>query len=125
MQYEAEYGKETPEDLAPNGYLVGTHKKLRIENTRKYERYRVKNCVCLLQVVNTAKTFSAWLVDISEGGVQLETNTKPEDLDLCAKTNQLKILGYSTENLPVPLTKETLKIVWQNNQVFGCNFIAA
>lgn len=125
MQYEVEYRKEPPEDLAPNGYLIGTHKKLRIENTRIHERHKVNNCVCLLQVVSTERTFSAWMVDISEGGVQLEINANPEDLNICTKTNQLKILGISTEKLPVPLTNETLKVAWQNNQVFGCEFIAA
>ena len=125
LQYEILYDKQPPDDLAPNGYLIGTNQKLCIENTRKYERHKVKNCVCLLQVVNTAKTFSAWLVDLSEGGVQLEINANPVDLDICPETNLLRILGYSAESLPVPLDKDTLKPVWQNHQVFGCTFVAA
>lgn len=125
QEYESVYSKEAPETLAPNGYLIDTHKKIRLEDSREHKRHKVSNCVCLLQVVNTARTFSAWMVDISEGGVQLEINANPEDLNICTKTNQLKILGISTEKLPVPLTNETLKVAWQNNQVFGCEFIAA
>jgi len=125
QEYEAVYSKAAPENLAPNGYLVGTHKKIRIANTRKHERYKVNDCVCLLQVVNTARTFSAWMVDISRGGIQLELNANLEDLEICTKVNQLKILGCSAEKLPVPLEKDTLKLAWQNNRLLGCAFVAA
>jgi hypothetical protein len=125
LEYESTYSKEAPDSLAPNGYLIGTHKKIRIEDTRKHKRHNVTNCVCLLQVIDTARTFSAWMVDVSEGGVQIELNVNPEDLALCTETNQLKILGYSVESLPVPLTKDTLKMAWQNSRTLGCYFVAA
>ena len=125
LEYETAYSKKAPESLAPNGYLIGTHKKIPVENTRKHKRHQVKNCVCLLQVVGTKRTFSAWMVDISEGGVQLELNANPEDLEICTKSSQLRILGYSTTELPVSLKKDTLNMAWQNNRLLGCYFVAA
>lgn len=125
QKYKAVYSKEAPDALAPNGYLVDTHRKIRIEDTRKHKRHKVIDCVCLFQVVETERTFSGWIVDISDGGVQLEITTNIEELDLCTKTSQIKILGYSAENIPVSLSKENLKMVWQNQQVLGCEFIAA
>ena len=68
VQYEEEYCKEAPEELAPNGYLAGTHKKLKTENTRKHKRYNVKNGICLLQTPDSKKTFSAEVIDLSKGG---------------------------------------------------------
>jgi hypothetical protein len=65
------------------------------------------------------------MVDVSEGGVRIELNVNPEDLNLCTETNQLKILGYSVESLPVPLTKDTIKMAWQDDQLLGCYFVAA
>lgn len=125
QEYESVYSKEAPESLAPNGYLIDKHKKIRIEDSREHKRHKVSNCVCLLQVVNTARTFSAWMVDISKGGVQFELNARPEDLEINTKTTQLKILGCSSKDLPVPLTKDTVIPAWQNDRVFGCSFIAA
>jgi hypothetical protein len=125
QEYELIYSRKAPDALAPNGYLVGTHKKIRIEDSRKHKRHMVKDCVCLLQIVDTKRTFSAWMVDISEGGVQLELNANPEDLEISTKSNQLRILGYSTTELPVSPTKDTLKMAWQNNRLLGCYFVAA
>lgn len=125
LKYVDEFGTEPPAELAPNGYLAGTHKKLRIENTRKHKRYKVKNGVCLLQVLGSPKTFSAWVVDISEGGMQLELNVAPQDLDISPKSSKLKILGYSIDEVPFPLTKDILNMVWQKNQAFGCAFAAS
>ena len=124
LQYKTEFCKEAPEDLAPNGYLVGTHKKLKTESTRKFERHKIKNGACMLQVLGTKKTFSAWIVDISEGGVRLELNIHPKELDLCSEKSLLKVLGYSVDAIPFPLTKEVVKPVWQNDQVMGCSFVS-
>ena len=120
--YEAEYRKEPPAELAPNGYLVGTNKKLRIENTRKFKRHTVKNSICLLQALDTERTFSAWVVDVSEGGMQLQVNVDPNELKIGPEKNQFKILGYSAEDIPIPITKEVIKMVWQNKQFLGCCF---
>ena len=125
QEYESVYAREAPESLAPNGYLVGTHKKIRIEDSRKHERYKLKNCICLLQIVDTARTFSAWMVDVSEGGVKLELNVNLDDLELCTETNHLKILGYSTGQLPVPIQQDTLKMAWQADRLLGCAFVTA
>ena len=121
-QYETEFCKDAPENLAPNGYLVGTHKKLKTESTRKFKRYKIKNGACLLQVLGTKKTFSAWIVDISEGGLRLELNVHPKELDICSENSRLKVLGYSVDAIPFPLTKEVVKPVWQNDQAMGCSF---
>ena len=125
LEYQSVYSKEAPESLAPNGYLIGTHNKIRIEDTRKHKRYQVKDCVCLLQVVDSKRTFSAWMIDISEGGLRLELNIDPEDLELCTKSNHLKILGCSKEKRPVSPNKDTLKMAWQNKRLLGCYFVAA
>lgn len=122
VQYKAEFCKEAPDDLAPNGYLVGTHKKLITENIRNFERYKIKNGNCMLQMLDTEKMFTAEIVDISVGGMQLELNVHPEELNVCSKKGLLKILSYSLEALPFPLTKEVIKMVWQNNRVIGCSF---
>ncbi|PLX94930.1 MAG: hypothetical protein C0621_04775 [Desulfuromonas sp.] len=115
---------EPPDDLAPNGYLVESHRKIRMENCREHTRHKVTDCICLLQVVDTAKTFDAWMVDISEGGVQLALNTHPEVLKIGAENDQIKILGYSAESLPIPLDREILRVAWQNEQTLGCAFMA-
>ncbi len=125
QQYEVEYCKRPPEELAPNGYLVGTNKKLKIKNTRKFERYKIKNCACLLQVLGTKKTFSAWIIDISEEGVRLDLNVHLDKVDISSKTSSLKILGYSIDAIPFPLTKEIVKPVWQNDQEMGCSFVTS
>ena len=122
VQYEAEFGKKASEDLAPNGYLLGTHKKLKIENTRKHKRFEVTNGLCLLQVLDTERTFSAWVVDISEGGIKLEMNINPKDQNICSEKRHLKILGHSVKETPFPFDKEVAKIVWQNELVVGCSF---
>ena len=122
LKYKTEFCKEAPEDLAPNGYLVGTHKKLKTDNTRRFKRYKIKNGACMLQVLDTPKKFNAEIIDISEGGVRLELNVHPEELNICSEKDLLKILGYSLENIPFPLTKEVVKMVWQNNRVIGCSF---
>lgn len=122
LEYEAEFNKVAPEELAPNGYHVGTHKKLRVGNTRKFKRHTVKDGICLLQTLDTARTFSALVVDVSEGGMQLELNIDPDELKLCPERNQLKILGYTAKYIPVPITKEVIKMVWQNKQFLGCCF---
>ena len=124
LQYKTEFCKEAPEDLAPNGYLVGTHTKIKTESTRKFERFKIKDGACMLQVLGTKKTFSAWIVDISEGGVRLELNIHPKELDLCSEKSLLKVLGYSVEAIPFPLTKEVVKPVWQKDQVMGCSFVS-
>lgn len=122
MQHEAEFNKKAPEGLAPNGYLVGTHKKLRVENTRKFKRHTVKDSLCLLQALDSARTFSAWVVDVSEGGMRLELNIDPNELKICPGKTQIKILGYSAEDIPIPITKDVIKMVWQNKQFLGCCF---
>jgi hypothetical protein len=122
VQYEAEFCKEAPEELAPNGYLVGTHKKMRVENTRKFKRHEVKNGICLLQTVDTNKTFSAWIVDVSEGGVRLDLNINPEEIGISLKKSLVRILGCSEDTVPFSLTEKIIKPVWQNNQMIGCSF---
>lgn len=123
LQYKTEFCKEAPEDLAPNGYLVGTHTKLKTESTRKFERYKIKAGACMLQVLGTKKTFSAWIVDISEGGVRLELNIHPKELNICPENSFLKILGYPVDAIPFSLTKEVVKPIWQNNHAMGCSFV--
>ena len=78
----------------------------------------------MLQVIGTENTFSAWVVDISEGGVRLELDIHPKELDLCSEKSLLKVLGYSVGAIPFPLTKEVVKPVWQNDQVMGCSFVS-
>jgi DNA-binding NtrC family response regulator len=121
---EKESCEEARKELTRNNNIVEDHNRTTISNTRKHERFKVNNCVCLLQIASTARTFSAKMVDVSEGGVQLEINASPDDLNFRTKTNLLKILGCSTQNLPVPLSGEPLRIIWQNNQKLGCAFIA-
>lgn len=122
LQYENEFCKEAPTDLAPNGYIIGSHKKLRIENTRKHKRYEVKNGLCLLQVPDTKKTFSAWVIDESLGGLKIAMKMAPKELDIISEPGVLKILEYTVDGAPRLLTKELIKMVWQNNQVIGCSF---
>jgi len=122
LEYEAEFCVEPPEDLAPNGYLVGTHKKLEVKNSRKFKRHKVKNGICLLQVLDTPRTFSAWVVDVCEGGMQLKLNANVEELDVCPKTSSLKILGHSIKDAPFPITQDVLNVVWLNKQAVGCSF---
>ncbi|GEM_PF-4447669 len=124
LRYKAEFCKEAPDELAPNGYLVSAYKKLMIVNTRKFERYIIKNGTCLLQVLDTEKTFSAGITDISEGGMRLELSVHPEDLNICSEKSFLKILGYSSEDVPFLPTKEVVKMIWQNKRVIGCSFTA-
>ena len=122
LQYKADFCKEAPDDLAPNGYLVGTHKKLKTDNTRRFERHLIKNGLCMLQVLDTPKKFSAGILDISEGGMRLALNVHPKELNICSEKSHLKILGYSIGDIPFPLTKEVVKMVWHDNQVIGCSF---
>ena len=82
LQYKTEFCKEAPDELAPNGYLVGTHKKLKTDNTRKFERYKIENSTCMIQVLDTPKKFSAEILDISEGGMRLELNAHPKELNI-------------------------------------------
>jgi hypothetical protein len=123
LQYEAEFCDEPPEDLAPNGYLVGTHKKLKIKNARKFKRHKVKKGMCLLQVLDTPKTFSAWVIDVSEGGMRLEVSIDPKELAIEPEENSLKILGHFIEDIPFSLTKEIVRLVWQNDREIGCSFV--
>jgi len=53
----------------PRMAIWGTHKKLRVENTRKHKRYNVKAGIYLLQTYDSKKTFSAEVIDFSEGGL--------------------------------------------------------
>lgn len=124
LQCSTDFCREAPEDLAPNGYLIGTHRKMKTDNTRKFERYNIKNGACMLQILGTKKTFSAWIVDISEGGVKLELSMHPKELDLCSEESLFKVLGYSVDAIPFPLTNEVVKPVWQNDQVMGCSFVS-
>ena len=94
---------------------------MRTEN-RKFERHKIKDGTCSMLVLDTPKIFSAKFLDISEGGMQLELNVLPEELNICKDNGLLKILGYSLEDAPFPLTKELVKMVWHNNQVIGCSF---
>lgn len=97
---------------------------MKTDNTRKSERYNIKNGACMLQILGTKKTFSAWIVDISEGGVKLDLSMHPKELDLCSEKSLFKVLGYSVDAIPFPLTKEVVKPVWQNDQVMGCSFVS-
>lgn len=121
--YQKEFGKEPPPGLAPNGYLIGTHQKLRMENTRKFKRHKIQNGACMLQVLGTQKAFSAWIVDISEGGVRLDLSISPEELDISPGGSLLRILGYSVASIPFAITKEVVKPVWQSHRVMGCSFV--
>lgn len=123
--YEDEFSKTAPDNIAPNGYLVGTHVKLRIENIRQHKRYEVKNGTCLLQDPSNKKTFSADVIDVSEGGLRLVTNTQPHLLRNDAKPTILKILGHTIDGSPVALTKEFINVVWQKKENFGCAFISS
>lgn len=121
-QYSIEHSEEVPDGMAPNGYLVGTHKKIMTDNVRKFVRHRVKNGVCLLQALDNNTTFSAEILDISQGGMRLELDLPPEELKICLEDGFLKILRHSLEDIPFPLSKEFIKMVWQNNRVVGCSF---
>ena len=123
IQYEEEYCKEAPEELAPNGYLAGTHKKLRVENTRKHKRYNVKAGICLLQTYDSKKTFSAEVIDFSEGGLKLAVKIDPQELTGEPEPGVIKILGHTIENNSLLLTKEFIKMVWQKNQIICCSFV--
>lgn len=122
LRYRDEFCEEAPDELAPNGYHVGTKKKLKTDNARKFERYKIIDGACMLQILDTPKMFSAGIIDISEGGMRLELNVHPKELKNCLEKSLLKVLNYSLENLPFPFTKEIIKIVWQNNRVIGCSF---
>ena len=76
----------------------------------------------MMLVLDTPKMFSAKILDISEGGMRLELDVHPKELNICTEKGLLKILGYSLENPPFPLPKELVKMVWHNNQVIGCSF---
>lgn len=120
--YEIDFGIEPPDDLAPNGYVVGTQIKHKVASTRRFERYPVTEGACLLQVLGTQKTFSAWINDISKGGMQLESSISLEDVGL-GRDNYLKVIGHSAETLPFPLVSEVVKTVWLGRQVVGCSFV--
>jgi len=120
--YEEEFGRVPPEDLVPNGYIAGTNKKQKLKNTRLFKRFKVTNAACLLQVLGTPKTFSAWINDISKGGVQFESEIKLEDLGV-GQEDYLRVIGHSVESLPFPLISDIVKPVWQGQQVVGCSFV--
>ncbi len=124
-QYEEEFSKLAPDDLAPNGYLIGTHRKLKIENTRKHKRHAVKEGTCLLQEPSSKSTFSAEVIDISRGGLRLVTKVDTHVLESDSETTILKILGHTIDESPIPLTKELIKVVWKNDQIFGCAFVSS
>lgn len=121
-QYTIEHCQEPPSELAPNGYFTGVHNNLRVENTRKFKRHNVENGSCILQVLGTDKVFSAWIVDISEGGCRLDLTDHPEKLGICVKTSLFKILGYAINAIPLPIAEVVAKPVWQNNRTMGCFF---
>ena len=123
-QYEESFSKAAPENLAPNGYIVGSHKKLKVENTRKHKRYEVRNGKCLLQELSSDKTFFAEVLDVSKGGLKLVTEGEPQTLENGSEPTLLKIIRHTLSESPVPLTKDFIKIVWQRNQVLGCEFSA-
>ena len=76
----------------------------------------------MMLVLDTPEMFSAKILDISEGGMQLELNVPPKELNIYKEKSLLKILGYSLEDPPFPIPKELVKMVWHNNQVIGCSF---
>jgi hypothetical protein len=125
VKFEEVYLKEAPEELAPNGYLTGTHKKLRIENTRKHKRYNVKDGTCLLQTPNNKKTFSAEVIDLSEGGLKLALKIDPQEIIDEPDSGVMRILGHTIEDNSLLISKEFIKMVWQNNQIIGCSFLPA
>ena len=124
IRYEDEFEQKAPEELAPNGYMVGSHKKLKINNTRKFKRYKIQNGTCTLKALDTKKTFSAGIVDVSEGGLRLELKEHPNELEISTKKTLLKILDYSIEENPLSFPKEIIKMVWQKNHIIGCSFVA-
>jgi hypothetical protein len=109
--------------MAPNGYLIGSHKKLRAENTREHTRFQIDNGTCLLLDPSRKSTFSAEVIDVSQGGLKLVTKVEPPVLANDTEPTILKILGHTLDESPVPLTKDFIRIVWKNDQVFGCSFI--
>ena len=120
---EHRHNQSPQAELAPNGYRVGTHEKLRVEDTRKHKRYKVKNGMCLLQTPDSKKTFSAEVIDLSEGGLKLAVKIDPQELTVEPEPGVLKILGHTIEDNSLLLTKEFIKMVWQSNQVIGCSFV--
>jgi hypothetical protein len=123
QQYRKELSEEVPEDLAPNGYLIGTHKKIRVVNLRKHERYEVEGGVCLIQDPSSKKIFSADVMNVSKGGLKLKAQIDPHDFSKESLPTILKILGHTIAESPFPLTEEFVKIVWSDKQVVGCSFV--
>lgn len=121
--YENEFCKTAPENMAPNGYLVGTHKKLRTADTRKHKRYQVKSGTCLLKDPYSNNTFSAEVIDVSKGGLKLATRAQPHSSKKELEPTILKILEHTIDEAPFLLQRDLIKIVWRNNQVFGCAFV--
>lgn len=122
IQYETEFHKVAPPELAPNGYRVGTHEKLKTDNTRRFKRFSIEKGTCLLEVPGTSTTLSAGIIDLSEGGMRLELDVSPAEIALHPGGNRLKIVDYTIEEAPLPLTREYIRMVWHNNQVIGCCF---
>lgn len=122
-QYKDEFYKAAPEDMAPNGYRIGSHKKLRAENTRKHKRYEVKSGTCLLQEPSSKSTFTAEVIDVSQGGLKLAASIEPHTIKTDSEPIILKILGHTIGESPISFTRDFIKIVWQQNQVFGCAFV--
>jgi hypothetical protein len=108
--------------MAPNGYLVG--KQIYIDIFRIHRRYAVKNGACTLQDISSDKTFCNEVIDVSEGGLKLVTKANPDAFKNVSEATY-KILEHSIEESPIPLAKEFIKVVWQNNHIVGCTFVSS
>jgi len=123
-KYEENICKSAPENMAPNGYLLGTHVKLKTVSTRKHERYKVKNGTCLIEDVASRNAFRADIIDVSTGGLKLRSK---EEVDFFVKDQVnpvFKIVEHTIAEPSAALTKDFIKVVWSEDRVFGCAFVS-
>ena len=114
--------KDPPDELSPNGYLIGSHKKIRAEDFRKHKRYKVKDSICLIQEIKSPKTFSAGIVDVSDGGVCLRFDTDLKEVDVDFESNRFQVISHSQGDSPLIIAKEIVKMVWRKGNIVGCSF---
>ena len=114
-----------PNNMAPNGYLLGSHIKLKTVSTRKHERYNINVGTCLIQDVSSSTIFRAEVVDISAGGMKLSIS-KEANIPLNASVKPfLKIVEHAILESPIPITNDFIKVLWNEDHVFGCSFISS
>lgn len=113
---------DPPDDLSPNGYLINSHKKIRVEDFRKNKRYKVKDSVCLVKELKSPRTFSAGIVDISDGGVCLRFDADPKEIEIDFDSNRFQILSHAKGDSPFYIAKEIVKMVWRRGNLVGCSF---